>query len=53
MIDIINKKLESIGSKFRTVDGLTLIMYIGHMQFIKKTFNSQQETFTYIDRIAL
>ena len=39
MIEEINKILEDKGSKFRTKDGFTICMYIGHLTFLKRTFD--------------
>jgi hypothetical protein len=48
MVDKINQVLESMGSKFRTDDGYTIVMYIGHLTFLRKTFNTQEECFAYV-----
>lgn len=48
MIEKINAILEAKGSKFRTEDGLTIVMYIGHLTFIKRTFDSIEECFNFV-----
>lgn len=52
MIEKINEILEKMGSKFRTDDGLTISMYIGHLTFLKRTFNSQEECFRFVERAS-
>lgn len=48
MIEKINQHLENIGSNFRTDDGITLVAYIGHMTFLRRTFRSVEECFNYV-----
>ena len=48
MIEKMNQHLESIGSNFRTQDGLTLVVYIGHLTFLRRTFSSTEECFNYV-----
>lgn len=50
MIDKINQALENMGNKFRTNDGYTIIMYIGKLTFLRKTFDTQEECFAYVNR---
>lgn len=51
MINTINKKLEEIGSKFRTEDGLSVSMYIGDMTFLTKKFGTPQDTLDFVSRM--
>lgn len=39
----INRKLEQIGSVFRTDDGLTIVGYFGHLIFLRRTYKSIEE----------
>lgn len=39
----INRKLEQIGSVFRTDDGLTIVGYFGHLLFLRRTYKSIEE----------
>ena len=48
MVEKINNHLEKIGSKFRTKDGLILTAYIGHMTFLKRTFASVEECYSFV-----
>ena len=50
MIEKINKILEKKGSKFRTEDGLTICMYIGHLTFLKRTFKTQEECLQFVSQ---
>jgi hypothetical protein len=50
MIKKINKKLEEKGSKFRTEDGFTICMYIGHLTFLKRNFETQEECLQFVSR---
>ncbi len=50
MVDKINKILEEKGSKFRTEDGFTICMYIGHLTFLKRSFKSQEECLQFVSR---
>lgn len=52
MVETINGVLKSIGSKFSTEDGYTLCMYIGHLTFLKKTFETQEECLEFVVNIA-
>lgn len=44
----INEHLQKIGSKFRTEDGKTLIMYVGHLTFLKRSFITEQECYNFV-----
>ena len=48
MIEKINSMLESIGSNFRTEDGITITMYIGNLTFLKRSFDSITECYIYV-----
>lgn len=48
MIEKINSMLKEIGSDFRTEDGLTIVMHTGGMNFLKKTFNSIDECYSFV-----
>lgn len=50
MIEQINQALEQMGSQFRTDDGYTLVMHIGHLTFLKRTFETQEECLTFVTR---
>ncbi len=50
MIEEINKILEDKGSKFRTKDGFTICMYIGHLTFLKRTFETQEECLQFVSQ---
>lgn len=52
MIEEINKILEEMGSKFRTDDGLTICMYAGHLMFLKRTFDSQEELLSFVKSVS-
>lgn len=52
MIEKINKILEEKESKFRTEDGYTICMYIGHLIFLKRTFETQEECLQFVSRIG-
>lgn len=45
-----SKILEKKGSKFRTEDGLTICMYIGHLTFLKRTFKTQEECLQFVSQ---
>lgn len=40
----INRKLEQSGSVFRTEDGLTVVGYFGNLLFLRRTYQSIEET---------
>lgn len=48
MAGTINEILKSIGSKFSTEDGYTICMYIGHLTFLKRTFETQEECLDFV-----
>lgn len=50
MIEKINNILERRGSKFRTEDGFTICMYIGHLTFLKRTFATQEECLQFVSQ---
>lgn len=52
MIEKINKILEDMGSKFRTDDGLTICMYVGHLVFLKRTFDSQEDLLAFVQNAS-
>ena len=39
-IAAINRRLEEVGSVFRTDDGLTIVGYFGQLAFLRKSFDS-------------
>lgn len=51
MVKEINEKLEKIGSKFRTEDGKTLAMYIGHLTFLKREFDTEEECEQFVNGV--
>lgn len=50
MVERINRMLREAGSKFRTEDGLTLVMYIGHLTFLRRTFATQEGCLEFVEK---
>ncbi len=48
MIEDANKILRDMGSNFRTIDGVSICMYSGHLMFLKKTFGSSDELLAFV-----
>ena len=48
----INDSLEAVGSKFRTEDGLTIMMYIGHLTFLRRTYESTEALEAAVEKIG-
>ena len=49
MIEKINTMCKEMKSNFSTEDGLTLVAYIGNLTFLKRTFNTIEECFNYVE----
>ncbi len=52
MIEKINIVFEEKESKFSTEDCYTNCMYIGHLTFLKRTFETQEECLQFVSQTS-